>query len=331
MRSTLRGIASLGLCAGLLLAASTAAAEPAAAPTQSEAPQLPPTSADDRPHGFLLDANGGIPVASEGKSQVAFDLTTGYAGRAFGAQIHYSTYAYGLQTADNITDTERTRVLLQLRYLTGDPTAKTRVEIRGEAESTQYLTSYTAGTNGPNFSNATETSAMFRLSALFGVRFVPEASTRAFFLAGAGRQQEEFSRSNVANGGSNGSNLTFNSTSSDSTRLVLRAGAWRSIAHGLVSVRPEAEASRFSLERTTIGYDSKDPFAGGLVPEPVTFTQIDAKARLFVHAELLSFFGLAPVAFAGVDYFSLSGAGNSTSGLKPIFGAGVANAIPVDY
>lgn len=319
---------SLAVAAALVFftAGATASAdepEPAAEP-----------STLGRPRGVLFDGNVGIPKASAGKSSAAFDVTTGYIWQRWGLEAYLSQYSYYLDASDTVTVTEKTRFGVHLRYLSGDASHDKRLEFRAEIDGGDYYTSYSQLPNsagGGVVTDRTEVSSIARASFLLGYRMVPSPDTRAFLMAGGGLQNDYYSKSGFTSGTGIDQGSDSKTTTSESFRILARAGAWKSLVSGTLSVRPELEVSRFSLQRSEFAFASNSDTFTTTDPSPKSFTQIEAKGRFFGHAEVLTFWGLSPVAFVGFDFFRLSGDGKTVSSFIPIAGAGIANAIPVDY
>lgn len=96
----------------------------------------------------------------------------------------------------------------------------------------------------------------------------------------------------------------------------------------LLAARLESEASSFQIRRVSFFAGGSASDAGGL--DVTEFRETDASIHLFADIEKLSFLGLMPGVFGGIDYIAVSGADKSTSALIPIFGVGLVNTDPKD-
>jgi hypothetical protein len=298
----------------------------AASPTDTPPPAEPVTTESvdpDKPSGWLFDGDVGIPKLKSNESSLAFDVNAGYLGRHWGVGFYASLYNYALQSDTRLSQTSRSRYGLDVRYLSGSLADDVRYEGKLEINSGAFSTS-TVNTdiNAAAGDTGIELSTISRITALVGRRARVNDGLQYKLQLGAGSQFDGYSRS-----GTGGAELSI----STSFRLLGRGQLRYALLPEKLHARLEGEVSTFEIRRigTFAGGDSSQQ-AGTDPTAVVTFRENDVKLRLFADLKLLSFAGLMPGAFAGVDYIGVSGDTGSTSALIPIFGVGLINATAKD-
>jgi hypothetical protein len=303
----------------------TAAADTTTPTEATPAPE--PTSTEsidpDKPSGWLFDGDVGIPKLKSNESSLAFDVNAGYLGRHWGVGFYASLYNYALQSDARLSQTSRSRYGIDLRYLSGSYADDVRYEGKLEMNTGSFSTStINTDINAAAGDTGIELSGISRITALVGRRARVSDTTQYKLQLGAGSQFDTYARS-----GTGGAELSL----STSFRLLARGQARYALLPEKLHLRGEGEVSTFEIRRigTFAGGDSSQQ-AGADPTKVITFRENDVKLRLFADLKLLSFAGLMPGAFAGVDYIGVSGDTGSTSALIPIFGVGLINATAKD-
>lgn len=306
----------------------TAAGPTADAASTGTTETAPPASTEsidpDKPSGWLFDGDIGIPKLKSNETSLAFDVNGGYLGRHWGFGFYASQYNYALQSDARLSQTSRSRYGLDVRYLSGSYADDVRYEGKLELNTGAFSTA----TVNTDINNTTpgdtgiELSTISRLTGLIGRRARVSDATYYKLQIGAGSQFDSYSRS-----GTGGAELSLSTT----FRLLARGQLRYSLFPEKLHTRLEGEVSTFEIRRigTFAGGDTSQQ-AGTDPTAVVTFRENDVKLRLFADLKLLSFAGLMPGAFAGVDYIGVSGDTGSTSALIPIFGVGLINATAKD-
>lgn len=303
---------------------------PPAEAANTTAPEAAPPAEDpDKPAGFLFDGDVGIPKLKSNETSLAFDLHLGYQWRHFGIGGYASMYNYGLQSDARLTSTQRVRYGLEARYLTGLRSDDVRYEIKVEANAGAFNTTTidTGNTGNGGFGQSgfsTENSSISRLTLLLGRRARVSEAFRYKLSVGAGSQFDTYFR--AASGNDAGEpELDLRTT----VRFLARAEARYAVVPGALDIRPEAEFTTFEIRRLPTFVGANDA-QNGAVPAVAVLRENDFRLRLFADVEKLSFGGLMPGAFVGLDYVAVSGDAGSTSALIPIFGVGLINTKPKD-
>jgi hypothetical protein len=177
-------------------AATTAPAEPTS-PARDE-PAPPPAEAP-RSAGWTFDGNLGLPRLQSNETSLAFDVNAGYLGEHWGFGAYASSYTYALQQDGTLNSTSKVRFGLEARYLSGQLADEVRYEVKIEANSgafnTTYLSFPTTTTGSGTSSFSTENSTLNRFSLLLGRRARLSEALRYKIAVGAGLQTDTYFRS----------------------------------------------------------------------------------------------------------------------------------------
>lgn len=315
----------LTLCLALL--SSSAAAAPATEPGVESGTDNPATAGgaqDDASHPTTATTNDsdaspwtysaevGVPKLAGSEFKLVGAGALGYHGESKGVAAQLAFASYATQSSQAVASTSRNSFGVQGWWQLSDPKEPTRVELRGELGYASYGTVYipisdTAG------ELLTEFSGMSRLSALIGGTRDIDGQLSVNALAGLGVQSESYSTS---------SGTGIDASTSTSARGLGRIGARYRIAPHQVTLRLNADLSYASVTRTQFAVDTEDL---GAVLEPETFRLIESNNRLFGDLELLSFAGVVPNAFLGLDVLAINGDAGSSSTVVPLVGVGLSN------
>lgn len=269
-------------------------------------------SADDRASPWTYSAEVGVPKLAGSEFKLVGAGALGYHGESKGVAAQLAFASYATQSSQAVASTSRNSFGLQGWWQLSDAKEPTRVELRGELGYASYGTVYipisdTAG------ELLTEFSGMSRLSALIGGTRDVDGQLSVNALVGLGVQSESYSTS---------SGTGIDASTSTSARGLGRIGARYRIAPDQVTLRLNADLSYASVTRTQFAVDTEDL---GAVLEPETFRLIESNNRLFGDLELLSFAGVVPNAFLGLDVLAINGDAGSSSTVVPLVGVGLSN------
>lgn len=169
---------------------------------------------------------------------------------------------------------------------------------------------------------SSENSSISRLTLLLGRRARVSEAFRHKLSLGGGSQFDTYFR--AASGNDAGQpELDLRTT----VRFLARAEARYAVVPETLALRPEVEIATFEIRRLPTFVGGSDA-QGGAAPAVQVSRENDVRLRLFADVQKLSFGGLMPGAFVGLDSISVSGDAGSTSAVIPIFGVGLINAKP---
>jgi hypothetical protein len=297
------------------------AAEAAKPKAEAEAARSAGERAAPAPSPWSFDGSVGVPKLASDSFALSLDVTGGYTGEHLGSVVNFATSTVALQKDSALSSTSRTRFSIDAAYLT----APSRYRLEGRLSlgyasySTTYIAIPTSAAGSSSFS--AEGSGLARLSGLFGVR-AAESETLSWTAAGGlGFQSESYTQTQSGGGASGGPSGNFSAESS--VRLLGRGALrWRWMPD-VVALRPELEASTFSLRRTSLVFGSQSATAA-----VSDLRAVEVSARVNVEVERLALWGFVPAVFGGLDFASVSGDAGSVTALVPLGGLALATTTP---
>jgi len=95
---------------------------------------------------------------------------------------------------------------------------------------------------------------------------------------------------------------------------------------GWFGVRLRAESTHFNITREQLSFTSA---GGGVTSSSVEIDQqLEVHGRVFVDADVASYFGFVPAIFLGLDYLGIQGSATSSSTVVPSVGIGIVREDP---
>lgn len=262
----------------------------------------------------------GVPKLESGAFRLVGDGNLGYAREHWGMQGGLAFASYAANTQRAFSSTAHNSGGVEAWYSPASPEDRLGYQLRGELSYASYATTYImtgdAAAAGGGFSS--ETSGMTRATALAGGRYRVSSMLAVTFLGGLGLQAESYSTASEAGAGA---------SMSSSVRYTARLGAtWVALPDKL-RVRALSDIGYYSITRTRLVVDSEASATG----EPLqreSFKQLEMSNRVFGEITSLTFAGITPAVFAGLDVVSLSGDAGSDSTLVPLGGIGFVSPTP---
>lgn len=264
---------------------------------------------------WVVDASAGVPrLRSSGDFNLVGDLTLGWASPSWGvvASGHAHTFALDNDTTLSDLDAYSARGEGFIRF--GGDTAA--LELLARLAAALYDTTFIeAPATGVSFQD--ETSATYESAVLVGARLQPSNQWHVQLLVGGGAYDEEY---NATQSNAGASSIVDRSRVAGRGELLLQL-RWTTVPEAF-SLRLRSEGHYYSLTRST---DVVAIIGGsvGTTSGTDTVTQLETSSRLFAHADALSFGGVLPALFGGLDTLSVSASGGSKTNVVPVIGIGL--------
>jgi hypothetical protein len=277
-----------------------------------------------QPSPWIVELNGGVPNVDFTQQKVVADLSFGYSTKALGVVGRGWIDTYDIDSSGTHSDYTHAGGSVEGWWLSGEPTAPWRLELRLSGEFDYYdTTTYPLVNALDNFYDFD--SRIGRGNALVGVRYGrPSDRVTANLLVGGGGQYEDPDTTTF-----NGVNtLVLQSDDNFSGDVTGRLAArWR-IVPAIFGARVRAESTYFSITREQLTVASKASGSLGTTASVEQEQQLEVHARLFLDADIASLSGFVPAVFGGLDYLNIQGSATGTSTVIPSLGIGIVRQSP---